>query len=82
MRMTELIIDDVIAERLRRIAQEENRPLDAVLLSMLETYTNAPLPSDWPLMMAKMAEADTDIVWNESASDLSESSRDFLENSL
>lgn len=76
--MAALLIDDVIAERLRQLAQSENRPLEAVLSAMLDAY--APLPSDWPLEMAKLAEADTDIVWNELASDLSERSRDILRN--
>jgi hypothetical protein len=47
--MSELVIDDSIAERLRQIATEENRPLDAVLRSMLESYQTLPKASDWPL---------------------------------
>jgi hypothetical protein len=76
--MTELVVDDEIAEQLRQIAQQENRPLDAVLRSMLDSYAISQ-PSDWPLVMARMAETDTDIVWNEAAADLSERSRDVLE---
>jgi len=78
--MTELIIDDEIAKRLDQIAQQENRPIDAVLRSMLESYAGLVQPSDWPLIMAKMAEADIDIDWNEQAADLSERSRDILDN--
>ena len=77
--MTELIIDDSLAEQLRQLAQRENRPLDAVLRSMLESYTTSLRPSEWPLTMARMAEEDTDITWNEYAPDLSERSRDILE---
>jgi hypothetical protein len=78
--MAELIIDDEIMKRLREISKQENRPLDVVLRSILDSYSSARQPSDWPLMMAKMAEADTEIVWNEYASDLSERSRELLEN--
>ena len=77
--MAELIIDNAIAERLRQIARQENRPLDAVLRSMLESYTSTLEPSDWPLLIARMAEADTDIVWSEDATELSERSREILE---
>lgn len=77
--MTELILDDSLVEQLRQLARRENRPLDAVLRSMLEVYTAPPQPSDWPLIMAQMAEADRDIVWNEYAPDLSERSREILE---
>ncbi len=77
--MTELIIDDTLAEQLRQLAQYENRPLDAVLRSMLASYATSLQPSEWPLEMARMAEEDTDIVWNEYAPDLSERSRDILE---
>ncbi|MHB8627162.1 MAG: hypothetical protein ACYDBJ_17495 [Aggregatilineales bacterium] len=77
--MTELIIDDTIAERLREIAQQENRPLDTILRSMPDSYTVSLQPSDWSLTMAKMAETDTDIVWNRLAPDLSERSREILE---
>jgi hypothetical protein len=77
--MAELIIDNAIAERLRQIAQQENRPLDAVLRSMLESYTPALKPSDWPVQIARMAEGDTDIVWREDAAELSERSREILE---
>ena len=77
--MVELIVDNAIAERLRQIAQQENRPLDAVLRSMLESYTPTLEPSDWPLLIARMAEADTDIVWREDATELSERSREILE---
>jgi hypothetical protein len=77
--MTQITVDDFFAERLKQIAQRENRPLDAVLRSMLESYAGTAEPSDWPLMMAQMAEADTDIVWNEYAPDLSARSREILE---
>ena len=77
--MTELMIDDTLAEQLRQLAQHENRPLDAVLRSMLESYATSLQPSEWPLAMARMAEEDTDIAWNEYAPDLSERSRDILE---
>jgi hypothetical protein len=80
--MAELIIDNAIAERLRQIAQQENRPLDAVLRSMLESYSPAFEPSNWPLQLATLAAADTDIVWSEDAADLSERSREILEDEL
>jgi len=74
------MIDDALAEQLDRFAQQENRPLDAVLRSMLESYTIVYQPSEWPLEMARQAEEDHTIVWNEYAPDLSERSRDILEN--
>jgi lipopolysaccharide biosynthesis regulator YciM len=37
--MADLIIPEALAERLRRIAQQENRTVDEVLHTMLETYT-------------------------------------------
>ncbi|MHB8627871.1 MAG: hypothetical protein ACYDBJ_27850 [Aggregatilineales bacterium] len=43
--MTELIIDNELAEQLRRIAQVENRPIDAVLCSALDSYTTTNEPS-------------------------------------
>jgi len=78
--MAELLVDDNVAARLTEIAEQENRPLDAVLRSMLDSYAKAVLPSDWPLIMARMADADTDIDWNEYAPDLSERSREILGN--
>jgi len=78
--MTELIIDSEVAERLRRLAQEENRSIDDVLRSALDSYSVPTGPSDWPLVMARIAEADTDIVWNDYAPDLAERSREILEN--
>jgi predicted transcriptional regulator len=79
--MVTLLVDDVIAERLRQLAETENRPLEAVLNSMLNQYTT-PLPtaSTWAYEMAKMAEADTTIEWSEDAPDLSEQSRELLGN--
>ena len=78
--MTELIIDDSLAEQLHLLAQQEKRPIDAVIRSMLESYATLWHPSDWPLEIAQMAEEDTSIVWNEYAPDLSDRSRDILEN--
>jgi len=75
--MAALMIDDAIAERLHEIAQRESRPLDAVIHTMLETYPAVPHASDWPLLMVRMAE--TDITWNENASDQSERSREILD---
>ena len=80
--MIELIVDDSLAEQIQQIAQQENRPLDAVLRAMLASYaatTAAPPHSDWPLDMARMAESDADIVWNAYATDLSERSREILD---
>jgi hypothetical protein len=78
--VSELIIDDELANRLRQIAQQENRPLDAVLRSMLDSYAPSPQPSNWPLEMARMAEADTSITWTDDSTDISERSREILEN--
>lgn len=78
--MSALIIDDQVAERLRQIALQEHRPIDELIRAMLEVYTVAPQPSQWPLEMAKMAEADTEIEWNEYSPELSERSREILEN--
>jgi len=78
--VSELIIDDEIAKRLREIAQQENRPLDALLRSMLDSYALTSQPSNWALQMAQMAETDTDMEWGEDAADLSERSREILDN--
>ena len=40
--MVDLTIDDDIAERLRRIAEQENRPMGAVLRSLLDLYPTLP----------------------------------------
>jgi hypothetical protein len=77
--MATLMIDESLADRLRQIALRENRPLDDVLRSMVEFYHRRHEPSDWPLVMAKMADADTDIEWNELAPDLAERSREILQ---
>ena len=37
--MTQVIIEDELAERLQEIAQHENRPVQEVLVSLLELYT-------------------------------------------
>ncbi len=37
--MTTLVIPDNLAERLRHVAQQENRPLEDVLASLLDLYT-------------------------------------------
>lgn len=71
--MTELIIDDALAAQLHQIAALENRPVSAVLRSMLDTYMSpVPTASNWPLAMATLAEQDTDIPWNDQAATLSE----------
>ena len=36
--MTTLVIPDSLAERLRHVAQQENRPLEDVLASLLDIY--------------------------------------------
>jgi hypothetical protein len=36
--MTTLVIPDTLAERLQHVAQQENRPLEDVLASMLDLY--------------------------------------------
>lgn len=36
--MTTLVIPDNLAERLRHVAQQENRPLEDVLASLLDLY--------------------------------------------
>ncbi len=36
--MTTLVIPDSLAERLRHVAQRENRPLEDVLASLLDMY--------------------------------------------
>ncbi len=40
--MVELVIQEELAERLQAIAQRENRPLEAVLQSLLELYESLP----------------------------------------
>lgn len=40
--MVELVIQKELAERLQAIAQRENRPLEAVLQSLLELYESLP----------------------------------------
>jgi hypothetical protein len=36
--MTTLVIPDNLAQRLRHVAQQENRPVEAVLASLLDMY--------------------------------------------
>ncbi len=43
--MTELVISSPLAERLRALAERENRPVDAVLNDMLVSY-HSPLSDD------------------------------------
>jgi hypothetical protein len=56
--MVELIVDEETAEMLRQSAARENRPPHAVLHSMVEQYTPPRQPSNWPLEIVLMAEAD------------------------
>ena len=40
--MTDLIIHDDIAEKLQRISEQENRPVEEVLREMIELYSTLP----------------------------------------
>lgn len=77
--MVELIVDEEMAATLREIAARENRPVLAVLHSMVEQYSTSLHSSNWALEMAQLAETDTDIIWREDTPDLSERSREILE---
>lgn len=78
--MAQINVSSDIAERLKRIAEQENRSLDDVLTSLLNAYPQVKQqPSgNWALRMALMAQTDTAIEWNERAVDLSERSREIL----
>lgn len=78
--MAQLNVANEIAQRLRQIAEQENRSLDDLLRSMLDSYPQAepPRQGNWALRMAEMAQADRDIEWNERAADLAERSREIL----
>lgn len=44
--MADLIIDDDLLQRLREIAQKEDRPVEDVLRTMVEKYTPQPSSSE------------------------------------
>jgi hypothetical protein len=81
--MTELVlqINDHLMERLRRRAEQQQRPVEAMVLEAIEGIEdNTDMPShNWAIEMARLAEADTDIEWNESARNLSSNSRQLLD---
>jgi hypothetical protein len=80
--MTELVlhIDDHLMERLRRKAAAQQRPVEAMLMEAIEGIEDGTeQPHNWALEMARMAEVDTDIEWNESAATLAANSRELLE---
>jgi hypothetical protein len=78
--MAQIIIDNAIVLRLLQIAEPAHQPLGVILQAMIESYQPMSVESNWPYKIAKSAELDTDIVWNERASDLSERSREILDN--
>jgi hypothetical protein len=75
--MAEVVISGELAERLQALAAEQNRSVEEVLDALLVRQKSN--PSNWALAMARMAEADTDIEWNDTAEHLSERSREILE---
>jgi len=80
--MFTLLLDDETAKRLQAISMRENRPLDEIVSAALAQY-DVSQPTDkpnWALEMARLAQEDTSIKWNELAATLSENSRDILDN--
>jgi hypothetical protein len=59
--MTELLIPDDLVERLQAIAQRENRPVEAVLESLLEQYEQTEPPSMPDALEAYVGSLDTDL---------------------
>lgn len=79
--MFTLILDDETAKKLQAISAREKRPLNEVISAALAQYDAPPVTSgNWALKMAQLAEADTTVQWNEFAADLSQRSREILEN--
>jgi predicted transcriptional regulator len=81
-KMFTLTLDDETAKKLQAVARQRNRTPNEVLRDLLEKV-DEPQPTsshNWALKMAQMAEADTSVEWNESASNLAENSRDILDN--
>jgi predicted transcriptional regulator len=80
--MTELRIDDDIAERVQALAEQEQRSINAVLREMLTLYTrpeSRPTPNhNWLQVMARMAAEDESGVWDNFSPDLAANSRDIL----
>ena len=70
--MAEVIIHNELAERLQRIAQRENRPVEAVLQSLLELYSSASeRPSTEPAEPPSDPLADMDGMFDDDITDLS-----------
>jgi len=74
-----IILTGKLAEQLHIIAQRRNLSIEEMLSAWLEEAQPASVAHNWALEMARMAEADTNIVWDESATDLSERSREILD---
>jgi len=75
--MFTLILDDETANKLQALARQQNRSPNDVVRDFLEKVGNVQSDNNdnWALKMALMAEADTSIEWNESATNLAENSR-------
>lgn len=80
--MTDMPISRELADRLIALADEEGRSLEDFLNIWLHNRTldsNPPNEEEsWALRMARQAEQDTDIEWNELAPHLAERSREIL----
>ncbi len=80
--MTDLVIPDgKLTKRLRELAQRENRPVEAVLESMLEKYgepnSNEAPPGSLALLAQKALEAD---IRSDKPVDTAARSREILHN--
>jgi hypothetical protein len=79
--MTNLTISDDIVTRLQRIASEENRPVEAVLRSLLELYTALPKVDETPFttLSSEAALAAMDGMLDEDVTDLSATVRETMD---
>lgn len=79
--MVDMPIEASTAERLTEIAKLENRPVNEVLVDMLEQYqtTTTPNVTSWAREMARMADTDNSDVWKQFAPDLAARSRAILD---
>jgi predicted transcriptional regulator len=78
--MVSLMLDDDVAEQLKSISEQQNRPVSEVIRQLLAEHREVQPAGNpnWLRKMAEMAEQDRDIVWKDEP-DLSERSREILE---
>lgn len=59
--MSTLIIQDALADRLKAIAEQENRPVEAVLADLLDRYLAAPTDEQIAALAAMDGMFDDDV---------------------